>query len=167
MKPDPPRLNAAHFFLASILGAQPSIIPKKSLGKTKTHGLFKFQSAFSRLILTTNFDPFLQVALQYANRLYFMSDTPDLNLNEKDLSEIQTDAIHLVYLHGSIHRHGQAHTDEEIRKIKETNAEVLAPILKTRAIIVIGYSGWRAPCGQNEDALRNRDRVLEKKKNSI
>ena len=135
-----PRLNAAHFLLASILGAQPSTVPPKRFGKIKNHCLFKFQSAFSRLILTTNFDPFLQIALQYANRLYFMSDT--LNLVEKDLSENQTDAIHLVYVHGSIHRHAQAHTDEEIRNIKEANAKVLAPILKTRAIIVIGYSGW-------------------------
>ena len=140
MRSDPPRLNAAHFFLASILGSQPSIVPKESVAKDKTFSLFKFQSAFSRLILTTNFDPFLQIALQYANRLYFMSDTP--NLEGKDLSEDQTDAIHLVYLHGSIHRHAQAHTDEQIKQIKEMNAKVLAPILKGRAIIVIGYSGW-------------------------
>jgi SIR2-like domain len=132
MKPDPPRLNAAHFFLASILGTQPNVISKQ--------GSFKFQAAFSRLIVTTNFDPFLQVALQYANRLYFMSDTPDLK--QIDLSEDYMDAIHLVYLHGSIHRHNQADTKQKIREIKEKNATVLAPILKNRAIIVIGYSGW-------------------------
>jgi tetratricopeptide (TPR) repeat protein len=140
MRPEIPRLNAAHFFLASILGSQPDIVVKKDLEKLKSSSLFKFQSGFSRLILTTNFDPFLQIALQFANRLYFMSDTPDLD--EEDLSENQTGVIHLVYVHGSIHRHAQANTDDEINKIKERNAKILAPILKTRPVIVIGYSGW-------------------------
>lgn len=64
MRPDVPRLNAALFFLASILGSQPNAVEKNIKSISKNSSLFKFESAFSRLILTTNFDPFLQVALQ-------------------------------------------------------------------------------------------------------
>ncbi len=65
MKLDEPRLNDAHFFLASIIGVQP--------GRNRPSDSFQTRAAFSRLILTTNFDPFLQTALQSVNRLYCLS----------------------------------------------------------------------------------------------
>ena len=133
MRLNKPRLNAAHFLLASLLGVQP--------GKTRESGLFRSRAAFSRLILTTNFDPFLQTALQAVNLLYFMSDTPELGLGD-EIFDDQTDAIHLVYLHGSIHRRSQAATDQDIQRLKEKNARTLAPVLKRRGVIVLGYSGW-------------------------
>jgi hypothetical protein len=89
MQLDRYRINAAHFLLASLLGVQP--------GRSKSSSLFKFEGAFSRLILTTNFDPFLQTALQCVNRLYYMSDTPDLGVSDEILDD-HTDAIHLVYV---------------------------------------------------------------------
>jgi hypothetical protein len=92
IRPEQARLNLAHFLLGSLIGAQP--------GRTTKSDLFKTGSAFSRLILTTNFDPFLQVALQAVSRLYFMSDTPELGLADEILDD-ESDAVHLVYLHGS------------------------------------------------------------------
>ncbi|MCC7377148.1 MAG: SIR2 family protein [Verrucomicrobiales bacterium] len=133
MRLDQPRLNAAHFLLASLLGVQP--------GKQRKSDLFKARAAFCRLILTTNFDPFIQTALQAVNRLYFMSDTPNLGISDEILDD-QTDAIHLVYVHGSIHRRSQAASEEEIQKINENNTHTLAPVLKRRGVIVLGYSGW-------------------------
>ena len=87
MRLDEPRLNAAHFLLASILGVQPT--------RSRQSTLFNCRAAFTRLILTTNFDPFLQTALQSVNRLYFMSDTPDLGLGDEILDD-HADAVHLV-----------------------------------------------------------------------
>jgi tetratricopeptide (TPR) repeat protein len=127
------RLNAAHFLLASLLGVQS--------GRSRASELFRFASAFSRLILTTNFDPFLQIALQLVNRLYYMSDKPDLGVGDEILDD-HTDAIHLVYMHGSVHRRLHAASEDEIRAIKEKNAITLAPVLKRRGVIVLGYSGW-------------------------
>jgi tetratricopeptide (TPR) repeat protein len=126
------RLNAAHFLLASLLGVQP--------GRSRSSELFNATAAFSRLILTTNFDPFLQIALQAVSRLYFMSDTPDLGVSD-EIFDDNTDAIHLIYLPG-VHRLVQAATEAEIRAIKEKNARILAPVLKRRGVIVLGYSGW-------------------------
>ena len=114
MRLEQPRLNAAHFLLASILGAQP--------GKKRGSDLFASRAALTRLILTTNFDPFLQVALQSVNRLYFMSDTPDLGLGD-EIFDDATDAVHLVYLHGSIHRRSQKATESEIARIKKKTHE--------------------------------------------
>jgi IrrE N-terminal-like domain/SIR2-like domain len=133
MRLDVPRLNAAHFLLASLLGVQP--------GRQRKSQLFKAESAFCRLILTTNFDPFLQIALQSVNRLYLISDTPELGVSDEILDD-QIDAIHLVYVHGSIHRRSQATTDEEITQLKEKNARTLKPVLERHGVIVLGYSGW-------------------------
>jgi tetratricopeptide (TPR) repeat protein len=133
MRLDQPRLNAAHFLLGSILGVQP--------GKTRPSALFKSRAAFTRLILTTNFDPFLQTALQSVNRLYLMNDTPDLGLGDEIFDE-SAEVIQLVYVHGSIHRRSQKATEAEIATLKSRNARVLAPVLKRHGVIVLGYSGW-------------------------
>jgi tetratricopeptide (TPR) repeat protein len=133
MRLDQSRLNAAHFLLASILGVQP--------GKKCKSALFKAEAAFSRLILTTNFDPFMQTALQAVNRLYIMSDNPSWGVTDEILDD-ETDAIHLVYVHGSIHRRGQAASEKEIQDLKRKNAQMLAPVLKRHGVIVLGYSGW-------------------------
>lgn len=127
------KLNPAHFLLASILGSQP-------LGSRIKHD-FKVQSPLSDLILTTNFDPFLQIALQMVNQLYFMSDTPDLGL-ELEFTEQNKEAIHLVYVHGSIHRRSQKASETDIKAIKEKNGKALLPALQKRGVIVLGYSGW-------------------------
>ena len=147
-----PRLNAAHFLLASLLGVQP--------GKTSRQNyLFKAKAAFSRLILTTNFDPFLQTALQAVNKLYFMSDTPELGVSD-EIYDDQSDAIHLVYLHGSVHRRDQAASKAAIDDIKKRNATILAPVLERHGVIVLGYSGWDdaivealAACGKFDNRL--------------
>jgi len=141
MRLDQPRLNAPHFLLASILGVQPGKPLDVRIGQTRKNELFTTRAALTRLILTTNFDPFLQIALQSVNRLYFMSDTPDLGLGD-DIFDDATDAIHLVYVHGSIHRRAQKATEADITAIKERNARILAPVLKRHGIIVLGYSGW-------------------------
>lgn len=132
MRLDQPRLNAAHFMLASLLGVQP--------GKRRESNSFRSNAAFSRLIFTTNFDPFLQVALQAVNRLYFMSDTPELGMTDEVLDD-QSDAIHLVYVHGSIHRRSQAATEGSIQSLKK-NAQILEQVLKRHGVIVLGYKGW-------------------------
>jgi hypothetical protein len=130
---DTTRLNAAHFLLASILAAQP--------GRTRPGPLFYSKAAFSRLIVTTNFDPFLQVALQRVNQLYLMHDTPHLGI-DADFAGDETDAIQIVYLHGSIHRRSQTATEAEITELKTLNSGPLAHAFRSRGVIVLGYAGW-------------------------
>lgn len=130
-----PRLNAAHFFLASIIAAQPSADGGRRLE------IWKHRAAFNRLIVTTNFDPFLQTALQLAGRLYFMSDRPDLGMADIAFED-DTDAIHLVYVHGSIHRPFQAANEQDIKDLREKNARFLGDVLKRHGVIVLGYNGW-------------------------
>jgi parallel beta-helix repeat protein len=135
-----PRLNTAHFFLGSLLG-ELSVLEDRRGPNGEETPRFKPGVALSRLILTTNFDPFLQTALQFVGRPYYVSDRAELELDDIGV-EPDSSAVHLVYVHGSIHRRSQISNESDIKRIKERNAEVLRNVLKTHGVIVLGYSGW-------------------------
>ena len=121
-------LNSAHIYLASLLEAQQL-------------GLGWRTCAFSRTLLTTNFDTLLQNALQMVNLLYRITDRPERGLDYTNLHE-EEGSIHLVYVHGSILRHNPASTINELDDLANRNVDVLRSYLESRDIIVIGYSGW-------------------------
>jgi tetratricopeptide (TPR) repeat protein len=122
------RVNRAHAFLAGILGAQ--------LGD---EWRARFRRPFCRTVFTTNFDPLLQRSLQLVQTLYFMSDRPETLEPPRD---DEHPAIHLLYTHGSVHRHVLLNTEEEIHRAQSRNASALAEYLKHKGVIVVGYSGW-------------------------
>jgi tetratricopeptide (TPR) repeat protein len=114
------KLNPAHLFLAGILSEMDRDHP------------------FCRTIFTTNFDPFLQKALQLAGTMYFMSDRPDSVEAPDDSSD---DAVHLFYAHGSIHRYFLCNDSAEIIQAKR-RSPALSGYFQNHCILVIGYGGW-------------------------
>jgi tetratricopeptide (TPR) repeat protein len=123
------RINLAHLYLGSLLHAQ-----SRPTWKDKQN-----RATFTQTILTTNFDPLLQRALQLHNVLYFMSDQPEGGITPPDDDE---QAVHLVYTHGSVHRRHLANNNSEIDLLSKTNATALSGYLSRQGVIVIGYSGW-------------------------
>ncbi len=119
-----PKVNGAHIFLAGILEAQ------------ETWG---WGAPFCRTIFTTNFDPLLQRSLQLVNKLYYMTDRPE---TLEPPNDDQSDAIHLVYTHGSVHRYDLVNTEDQIKYARERNAPTLIDYFRRHGVIVIGYSGW-------------------------
>src|SRR5216684_939453 len=119
-----PKVNGAHIFLAGILEAQET---------------WAWGAPFCRTIFTTNFDPLLQRSLQLVNKLYYMTDRPDV-LEPPDDDESM--AIHLVYTHGSVHRYDLVNTEDQIKHARERNAPTLIEYFRRHGVIVIGYSGW-------------------------
>jgi tetratricopeptide (TPR) repeat protein len=119
-----PKVNGAHIFLAGILEAQET---------------WDWGAPFCRTIFTTNFDPLLQRSLQLVNKLYYMTDRPDV-LEPPDDDE--STAIHLVYTHGSVHRYDLVNTEDQIKHARERNAPTLIEYFRRHGVIVIGYSGW-------------------------
>ena len=122
------RLNGAHFFLASLLDSQ-------------QRGELYARRPFCKTIFTSNFDPYLQTSLQLIGVLYSMTDRPELRVDPGHLEE-SDEAVHLVYVHGSVHRPYLASTEQELRRLRDTNAPVFRAYLETHGVIVIGYSGW-------------------------
>src|SRR5262249_24504062 len=87
-----------------------------------------------------NFDPLLQRSLQLVNKLYYMTDRPEV-LEPPDDDE--SDAIHLVYTHGSVHRYELLNTGDQIDHARKRNAPSLVDYFARHGVIVIGYRGWR------------------------
>jgi tetratricopeptide (TPR) repeat protein len=119
---DHPQENAAHLFLAGIIGRQDDK---------------PFARPFARTIFTTNFDSLLQRALQRVQALYYMTDDPDAAFEPDESSR----AIHLVYLHGSIHRYRILNTSSEIDAALSRSGQLVS-FLSRHGVIVIGYGGW-------------------------
>jgi tetratricopeptide (TPR) repeat protein len=119
------KVNSAHIFLAGVLEVQEK---------------WDWGAPFCRTIFTTNFDPLLQRSLQLVNKLYYMTDRPEV-LDAPD--DDQSDAIHLIYTHGSVHRYGLLNTGDQIEKARRQNAAGLVGYLQRHGVIVMGYSGWR------------------------
>ncbi len=117
--------NPAHLYLACLLNHQ-----------RKKDRIYK--AKFCQTILTTNFDPLLQDALQLVNVLYYMSDRPEVT---DHLQEDSHNAIHLVYTHGSIHRYLLLNSEDEIKKGK-SNSSSLKTHFERHGVIVMGYGGW-------------------------
>ncbi|WP_146151835.1 TPR end-of-group domain-containing protein [Ahniella affigens] len=122
------RINLAHLYLGSLLHSQ-STSEWRDLKRRP----------FCRTILTTNFDPLLQRALQLHNVLYFMTDQPHGGIAPP---EDEDQAVHLIYTHGSVHRHHLANNSGEIAGLANVNAGALSSYLGRQGVIVVGYSGW-------------------------
>jgi tetratricopeptide (TPR) repeat protein len=131
------RLNATHFYLASLLSLQRRPDQKGMKGELFYVG----RRPFVRTLFTSNFDPLLQTSLQLFQLLYYMTDRPEM-LSADALQTDDYPAIHLFYAHGSVHRPFLANTDREIRLLKDRNSRALAAYLGTHGVIVLGYSGW-------------------------
>jgi tetratricopeptide (TPR) repeat protein len=119
------KVNGAHLYLAGILRAQEH---------------WAIGGPFCRTIFTTNFDPLLQRSLQLVNKLYYMTDRPEVLEPPEDED---TEAVHLVYSHGSMHRYLLLNTDQEIQTGRVNNAAALVPYFERHGVLVIGYSGWQ------------------------
>ncbi|MFT3787183.1 MAG: SIR2 family protein [Tepidisphaeraceae bacterium] len=122
------RINLAHLYLGSILHAQTTEIWRKK------------KRPFVSTIVTTNFDPLLQRAAQLHNVLYYMTDRPEAAGCTPDDSVDH--AVHLIYTHGSIHRHYLANSTSEIGHLADANTQRLTEYFQSHGVIVAGYSGW-------------------------
>ncbi len=121
-------INLAHLYLGGILHAQSTADWKAK------------RRPFVSTIFTTNFDPLLQRAAQLHNVLYYMTDRPETGVGSPD--DTVDHAIHLVYTHGSIHRHYLANSSAEIGNLADANQRQLTEYLQRHGVIVAGYSGW-------------------------
>ncbi len=120
------QINFAHLFLGAILQAQHS-------------GAWNHKRPFCRTILTTNFDALLQRSLQLHGQLYFMSDQPDVYVEDPT---DDNDAVHLFYTHGSIHRPFVANSESALQEIRDRNAGVFKSYFEQHGVIIMGYGGW-------------------------
>lgn len=95
-------------------------------------------SIFGRCVLTTNFDPLLQVAISKAGGR-FLRTVLD---RDGHLGQTDGDGCHIVHLHGHWYRADTLHTAVQLQQQRPKLANSLKKLLAEKTVVVLAYGGW-------------------------
>lgn len=103
------------------------------------HIVAKHQSSFRAPLITTNFDPLMEVGIRRAGRpavtLYLTSDGRFDNL-------IAPEAAQVVHVHGYWIGSDTLHTPQQIEQARPQLRSCLRQLLSSTTLVVLGYGGW-------------------------
>src|SRR5688572_668463 len=97
------------------------------------------RDAYGRYVLTTNFDPLIEIAIRRAQ------GTPVRTVLQRDGRFTDVDAedgSHVVHLHGDWFRSDTLHTPQQLRQDRPRLASALRDVVKKQTLVVMGYGGW-------------------------
>lgn len=93
---------------------------------------------FGQCILTTNFDPLVEVAVG-TNGASFYRTVLHLDGN---ISQTMAVGCHVIHLHGYWHGTDTLHTPLQLTQSRPRLKASLARLLKSKTLVVMGYGGW-------------------------
>ncbi len=101
----------------------------------------RYPGRFERVVLTSNFDPLIEVSLRRAGcaaiPVHCDIDAP----LEPVLA--QGPGVVVVHFHGSWEARNTLHRQTDLEKPREQLANSLKALISNAAVVVIGYSGWK------------------------
>lgn len=107
-----------------------------------TEGLGKlaanYPTLFGRFILTTNFDPLVEVGVRRAGGHYFRTSLQA----DGDLTQTDGTGCHVVHLHGYWHGSDTLHTARQLGQSRPKLRSSLRFLLRNRLMVVCAYGGW-------------------------
>jgi hypothetical protein len=96
---------------------------------------------FGQAVLTTNFDPLLEVAIRRAggrSHTTFLSEDGRFDVRHAE------EGCHVIHVHGFWSRAGHtAHTEEQLTRPRPQLQRSLERLLERSDLVVLGYGGWR------------------------
>jgi hypothetical protein len=106
----------------------------ESLGKLVTD----YPTVFGKVVLTTNFDPLIEVSIQRAGGKHWRTSLySDGNLNQAYAS-----GCHVIHLHGFWHGTDTLHTPQQLRQQRPHLKDSLRALLREKLVVVCAYGGW-------------------------
>ena len=97
-----------------------------------------FPSKFGHAILTTNFDPLLEIALSRQRTPWYSSALHA----DGSLLYIRGVGTHVIHLHGHWWGSDTLHTSHQLTAERPQLSGSLRKLLKDMTLVVIGYGGW-------------------------
>lgn len=101
--------------------------------------LARCRDSFQLPILTSNFDPLLEIAVRRAGRdalgIFLTSDGRFDNV-------VAPDSTHIVHLHGYWRGSDTLHTPTQLQSPRPELASGLRELLRGTTLVVMGYGGW-------------------------
>lgn len=93
---------------------------------------------FGQCILTTNFDPLIEVSIGRAGGSYYRTSVH----RDGDLGQTAAPGCHVIHLHGYWHGGDTLHTPRQLTQDRPRLKASLAHILRSKTLVVCGYGGW-------------------------
>ncbi len=106
----------------------------EALGKLITN----YPRQFGKIVLTTNFDPLIEVAIRKAGGNYFKTALHA----DGNLSQTEGHGCHVVHLHGYWYGADTLHTVGQLQHSRPHLKSSLSTLLRNKIIVVCGYGGW-------------------------
>ncbi len=97
-----------------------------------------YPDGFGRKILTTNFDPLLEIAIRRAGGVYFRT----MLHADGNLAQTEGNGCHVIHLHGYWYGSDTLHTPVQLNQPRPRLRASLSAMLRNTLIIVCGYGGW-------------------------
>ena len=91
-----------------------------------------------RAVLTTNFDPLIEVSVQKHGGRYYRT----VLHNDGNLGQTVSDGTHIVHLHGYWQGYDTLHIPQQLVQSRPQLTKSLARVVESSTLVVIGYSGW-------------------------
>jgi tetratricopeptide (TPR) repeat protein len=106
----------------------------ENLGKLVTG----YPSLFGHRLLTTNFDPLIEVAIRRAGGSYWRT----VLHSDGDLSQTEASGCHVIHLHGYWFGVDTLHTARQLSQPRPRLKESLRALLRNKLVVVCAYGGW-------------------------
>jgi len=95
-------------------------------------------SVFGSAVLTTNFDPLLEIAIRRASGTHYRT----VLSADGSLAQTEADGCHVVHLHGFWLGSDTLHTNRQLMQDRPRLRTSLANLLRDKLVLVCGYGGW-------------------------
>jgi tetratricopeptide (TPR) repeat protein len=105
-----------------------------SLGKI----VAEYPDIFGKIILTTNFDPLIEVSIQRAGGSHYRTSL----YSDGNLTQTKANGCHVIHLHGFWHGTDTLHTPQQLRQDRPYLKDSLRSLLREKLVVVCAYGGW-------------------------
>ena len=93
---------------------------------------------FGRSVLTTNFDPLIEVSILKHGGNFYRTVLHD----DGNLGQTVAEGTHIIHLHGYWQGYDTLHTPQQLVQPRPQLGKSLARVVEESTLVVIGYSGW-------------------------
>jgi tetratricopeptide (TPR) repeat protein len=98
----------------------------------------RYPAQFGRTILTTNFDPLLEVAISNAGGTHYRT----VLHRDGNFQQTEGEGTHVIHMHGYWFGSDTLHTPRQLGQPRPLLRASLAHLIRNKIVVVMGYGGW-------------------------
>ena len=100
--------------------------------------LVNYEDTFGSAVLTTNFDPLIEIAVQKHGGKHYRTVLP----NDGNLEQTVSEGVHIIHLHGFWSGYDTLHTPQQLGRPRPRLQRSLVRVVEESTLVVVGYGGW-------------------------